>query len=711
MSASTNGRERPWYLKHPDGGWITDYEGRSLRAVRRPFTEDPNAKWAVYEVTGNSPETVKELFLAEGPKCDTAVFKAMDKLDKNDPRKPLRDEEMAAWCIKVSTMAYPDAVNFEPVRTGDSLTGEVVGWTFHVDKGSVRRFGWVAVDRRKATALEDYREDAVVALVATVSTSPAEHLALPARAAATSRAVMALPVERGTCPRYVADPVVNAALEALGKNLPHYHPMRLPLAEVTDRYEIRERETYPAAARGALVLPEEGPVVHGARVFGYWLEGGEWFRPRDIAASVPLQVIAERLSKAGFSIESVRDGRVSALYHAPEPEGGDAATEYGDVWSLSNGSGFEIAVIEGGSDDTMMDLARCLPHVRVTIENEGGVVRRRLSRWEIERRRAAGDDPADLAIHHCEERGHQECGSGTRLVELDPQGHGRITPAPVREVEAADGGTVPERQLPTYVKGTWLLGIDGKRHQVWETVWREWDGAAVETVLTTTGEEHPAARLVEFEGGQRRVETDAHKGDTAAERSPILSRSPLADICPPGHPHVTAAAEALEAFRTGPVEDREKWEKAAEEAALWAAAWFFQGTGELTVGMWRTVVRCAVELYARRFTISRPHALDPEPERNSFFGAGRRSLEDRSPEGYQQVLSAARHWVRSLNSPWDAQERESADRAMWKAAEAFAAEFGTEDANEWVAPVRYLAEVHAMTLVDEGIAKWSRGER
>ena len=703
-----------------NGGYSTEYEGRTLHAVKVADPQNKDEKWSVSEVVESGRNHTSEVFIAKGPTRHQAVVRAMDRLDENDPKKPLRDAEMAAWWIKTLTMAYPQAMNFEPVRSGDSVTGEVIGWTFHVDKGSRREFGWVAVDRRRAAALEDYREDAGRALEATVSTSTAEHLALPVQAAAVEKAtaaaepvkeghvIMALPTERGTRPRHAFEPSVREALTALGKFLPEFHPKRLRLAEVTDRYETRERDTHPAQAWGALVLPQERDAT-GSRVYGYWLEGGEWHRPGDVAASVPLQVIAERLSQAGFSIESIRDGRVCALHHAPDLEGGEAATEFSDVWVLTNRSGYEVALVESGSDDAMMDLARCLPHVRVTIEHQGDIVRRRLSRWEIEQRRAAGNDPADVAVHHCGERGHQDCGDGMRLAELDPQGRGRLRSAPVNQVEAVGGGTVDLRQLPTYVKGTRLLGIDGKRHTVWVTFWRKVEGTPVETVITTSGEEHRVDRLVEFAGGQRRVETGAHKGDTAAERSPILGWTPLADICPAGHRHIVAAAEALEAFRTGEEEDREKCQESAEEAALWAAAWFFQATGELTVALWRTAVRCAVELHARRFRIGRSHTFDPEPEQNSFFGAGRRTLESRSPEGFGKVLDAARHWTYSLNHPEDTAERTKADQAMRAAAREFADAFGGER-KSWITPVRYLAELHAMTLVEEGIARWSRGD-
>ena len=705
---STTERDRPKYLRYPDGGWATEYQYRNLRAVSRATAENKNAKWAVYEVTGNSPETTKETLLAEGSTRDRAVFKAMDKIDEDDPSKPLRHQEQAAWWIKVVTMAFPAAVGFDAVRNGEK---EIIGWTFFVEKGAKHRFGWVAVDRRRAQTLEDDRDQAAQSLVATVGMSTAEHLASPAQATAEATGprevkqgsvIAALPVEPGTCPRYTETPAVHEALTALGKFLPENHPRRMRLAEVTDRYEIRDRETHPAAARGALVLPEEGDVT-GSRVYAYWLEDGEWFRPGDVAATVPLQGIAERLSQAGFAIESIRDARVSLLHHTPDAAGGAAATEYTDVWTLSNRSGFEVAVIECRSDDALMNLAQCLPHVRATIQNEGGIVRRRLSQWEIHQRGAAGDDPAEVAVHHCEERGHSECGRGTRLVNLDPQNNGRILPAPTNPVEAVDRGN---QQLPTYVKGTLLLGIDGTRHTVWETVWRQGDDkVVVETVITAAGEEHRVEQLVQFEGGERRMETAAHKGDTAAERSPILGRTPMADICPTGHLNVMCTVEALGRVRTGREEDREQWEMAAEETALWAAAWFYQATGELTVDAWRTVVRCAVELHG--CDIGRTH-VNPEPERNGFFGAGRRSLEKCSPEGFKQILEAGRHWAYSLEHPQDTAEREQADRAMWKAAGQFAAALGTQDANEWITPVRYLAELHAMALVEEAAAQYAQ---
>ncbi|MFD8339989.1 hypothetical protein ACFV42_46490 [Streptomyces solisilvae] len=697
------GREVPSFSKWGGGGWSTLYEGRTLLAERR---KDKDGVWAVYEITGKYHENKRSI--AEGTGRNKAVFKAMDFIDEDDPAKPLKDREQAAWWVKVVTEAYPNAMNFEPV-TGED--GETIGWTFHVDKGAHRRFGWVSVDRRRAHVLEHECDQAAALLTATVTTSTAEHLALPAQAAAvereeTGQAIAGIPAERGTVPRCADDPSVRAALVALGKFLPEHRHEGTRLAEVTDSYVVGERSTYSASASGALVLPEPRDAT-GSRVYVYWLEGGEFDRP---LTAVPLQMIAEKLSRAGFSIESIKDSRVTALHHAADVEAGEAGeagADFTDVWSLTNRNGFEIAVVEARSDDAMMDLARCLPHVRATVGTEGDIVRRRVSRAEIDKRQSAGDDALLLAVHHCEERGHAQCGSGTRLVDLDPQGRGRIIPAPVNEVEAVDGGTVSERRLPTYVKGTLLLGIDGKRHQVWETVWREWDGVPVETVITAAGEEHRADRLVEFEGGTRRVETPARKGDTIAERPSVLGRTPLADICSAGHLHVVTGAETLEAFRTGREENRAKWEQSAEDAALWAAAWFYQATGELTVALWRTVVRCAVELHARRYYIGRSHAMDPEPERNSFFGSGRRSLKDRSPEGFNKVLDAARHWVYYLEHPSDVGERERADTALRFAAHEFADALGG-DREDWITPVRYLAELHAMTLVEEEAARRAR---
>jgi hypothetical protein len=689
-------RETPAFTKGTGGDWYTEYEERKLRASKRPAAEDKNARWAVYDVTdGRHQEAV---FLAEGPTRGAAVVAAMDMVDEKDARTPLHDARQADWFITLNEKAFPTAYDFEPVGAAGAA---VAGWTFAVDKGEEGIwYGWVSASRMRSRALVGERRQAESLLLTATAEKPRAAMAPAAAGAPLEGAVVSGEVTaKGTRPRHLDHPAIREALAALGSELPSYHPGCVRMAEVTDSFDLRNAETAPGEAWGALVLPEEGDET-GSTVYGYWLEAGHWDRPHDVGAVVFVRMVAEKLSKRGFSIESLDSRRVRALRRAPIRTTGEGAREFTDVWVLTNESGAEVALVEARSDDAMMDLARCLPHVRAVLASEEEITRRRLSRYEVERRRDGHDGGLTTVVHHCEERGHQRCSAGLNLGELDPQGRGTLALAPVNVVEAVDGGTVTERRLPTYAKGTRLLGIDGHMHQVWETFWRTWDDMTVESVITADGREMPVSELTMFEGGRRLVETDARRGDTTVERSVIMAKTPLGELCPSGHRDVQDAAAALEHFRTAPVGDREQWLKDAESAAMWAAAKFFQATGELTVGTWRMVTRYAVELVAGGLALGRSTALDAQPARNSFFGEGRRKLEERCPQGHQRIMTTSRHWYAYMSDLSNEGELVKADASARTAALELAGEFeGTQV--EWIAPARYLAEAHVMALMDK----------
>ncbi|MEU5424014.1 hypothetical protein AB0H73_00160 [Streptomyces olivoreticuli] len=121
--------------------------------------------------------------------------------------------------------------------------------------------------------------------------------ASPAEQAVERRAVEGVIVAhngrtRGTAPKHSDHPDALAALTALAN---------LKLAEVTDRTDVGAMPgsvDHDPEVRGVLVVPrDEG------RVAVYWTEGGQWITPTRDPWVVELQIIADKLRKAGWLIE------------------------------------------------------------------------------------------------------------------------------------------------------------------------------------------------------------------------------------------------------------------------------------------------------------------------------------------------------------------------------------------------------------------------
>ncbi|WKK26553.1 hypothetical protein QZH56_13730 [Streptomyces olivoreticuli] len=119
----------------------------------------------------------------------------------------------------------------------------------------------------------------------------------PAEQAVERRAVEGVIVAhngrtKGAAPKHSGHPDAIAAIAALGD---------LKLAEVTDRTDVGAVPggvDHDPEVRGALVVPRgEG------RVAVYWTEAGQWITPSRDPWAVELQIIADKLRKAGWLIE------------------------------------------------------------------------------------------------------------------------------------------------------------------------------------------------------------------------------------------------------------------------------------------------------------------------------------------------------------------------------------------------------------------------
>lgn len=233
------------------------------------------------------------------------------------------------------------------------------------------------------------------------------------------------------------------------------------------------------------------------------------------------------------------------------------------------------------------------------------------------------------------------------------------------------------QQRARYARDRLLLGLDGRLHTVQETVWCAVDGQEVETVITTTGEKHPVEGLTPLEG--------MHTGDLVG-----VTVAPGWRICLLGHERLIDAGVGLDYVRATHRPDRTKAAQEAESAALWAAARFSHATGELTVDLWRVVVREAAEAIAGWLTADRGQTSYPEPAPEGFFGSGHQSLKECSPEGYRALVNGARCWQE------DGPGR--AERAVLEAAVYFSVVLGAGDAAQWVTAARYLTGTYVHVL-------------
>lgn len=490
---------------------------------------------------------------------------------------------------------------------------------------------------------------------------------------------------KGTLPRHLDDAATVAALAALGP-LPTGGP-GLRLAEVSDSFDLTDPFTHPAAAWGALILPASerpGPV------HGYWLESGRAERPKDAVAQVRIQAIADRLADAGFGIESVSRSRVTALQvkgredaKAVWMKSATEEAELTDTWVLKTPGRVHLALVEGRSDSVVMDIARELDPVRASLRDLGGVWRRRLYEGELERLGREADGIVSVVVHHCEERGHADCGMGIVLSrqERDPDSETLSAPEPDEPVQ--EHGRPLE---PTFPKGATVFTDDGSVYTVWETVERLWDGETVEMVITTGGRELRAASLRRYEGGERMVETGAHKGDTLTERLRAVEEA--ARVSARAHSVVVRAAKELESFRTCRNEERAGHLREAENDLRWAAATFASAFPGLPVELWTIVTASAVEMVAQQDRARRVHDFDAVGPHTSPFGVGSRSLAWFSTAGWGKVRAAAGSWGPMMAG--DLMARATVERALDYAAHQFADQLhhGFE---AWRAPLAYLA--------------------
>jgi len=681
------GRTKPKYRKseHPDGGWDFGYDAHRLRAVRHPATETKKAGWAVYESKGKDNEQV---FVAEGEKRDEAAFAAMDEIDLHNPVKPLLNAEHAAYWVKIHVKRFPAAVAFESVHDEHNA---LIGWTFWQQRENRYEFAWVTTDRRISpsgvndrfqaaalmkTAVATTAGDVVPALVgaqgaAVDPPAPMGERAVteePAATGAQSRVLEGAVVShtgtaKGVKPKEMDHPLMRAALRALGAELPQYHPGKLRLAEVSDHYDPAVPDTYDAnAAWGALVELDDSAGTYW-RLRGFWLEGGQYDRPGDPGLKVQLRIIADRLSRAGFQIERVGQFAVTA-WHLDVPDDYEPT----DLWTVTGYQNEEIACVEGRDFATAMEEARKVGEVKALMRVTGAAGFRRLSKREV----------------------------AARGLAWAPQ----VVP-PVRMVDAAGGGQMPKTVLPTYVKGAFVITRDGERHQVQDTVWRDWGEAEpVEHVITATGREERAADVAAAPAGELTAQPEGLEGSTTGWLSAGDDVKPPHVLCPDAHAGVLAAAQALEEYRTSVGEAERAGHMAdAVLAAEGAAAKFYQATRTLQMKMWLLIVRAAVELAAARLYRDRGHAWDPAAPYSSLFGKSVEPLEAISLEGHNRVLDAARFWERYVRDNSDTDAHRRTGLAVMRGADEFARATGVGDADDWRWPVMYLAEIHTVSLL------------
>ncbi|MFE8941182.1 hypothetical protein ACFYNX_27370 [Streptomyces sp. NPDC007872] len=147
----------------------------------------------------------------------------------------------------------------------------------------------------------------------------------------------------------------------------------------------------------------------------------------------------------------------------------------------------------------------------------------------------------------------------------------------------------------------------------------------------------------------------------------------LNDYRATGHPHHLMAAE----------------EMTRRIASLWHTA---AGTGRQT--MWLQVARYAIELVACRNP--RNLMLENDP-RSGIFGDGI-PLEEMAPHAHRDIIGAARHlaYHQRHDSPADYAR---ASALAEQAAAVLQQQTRTGLPGVWLSVVRYLAELHAHTLV------------